>query len=158
MRSSLASSLRISPETDLLAFSRTTLSIMLLWDLKHFFILRLSVFADSKCLMYWIRFEKLRRSLQIPPTLLVIILTHFFVRKRFCYTLWNFYFEFITIIWNRHKIFIFAAIKQFRPVDATTNPSLLLAATKLEIYKHFIKDSVDYAKSKSTYRENVNYF
>ncbi|VDN60309.1 unnamed protein product [Dracunculus medinensis] len=48
-----------------------------------------------------------------------------------------------------------AAIKQFRPVDATTNPSLLLAATKLEIYKHFIKDSVDYAKSKSTYRENV---
>src|ERR1700728_2760258 len=39
------------------------------------------------------------------------------------------------------------AIKQFSPTDATTNPSLILAASKNPQYEHLIKDAVDYSKA-----------
>ncbi len=41
------------------------------------------------------------------------------------------------------------AIEQFRPVDATTNPSLLLNASQLEFSKPLLAQAVAYAKSKS---------
>lgn len=37
------------------------------------------------------------------------------------------------------------AIKQFKPVDATTNPSLILKAAKLPNYQHLIDDAIDWA-------------
>ena len=37
------------------------------------------------------------------------------------------------------------AIKQFQPVDATTNPSLILKAAKLPSYQHLIDDAIDWA-------------
>jgi transaldolase len=37
------------------------------------------------------------------------------------------------------------AIKQFKPVDATTNPSLILKAAKLTNYQHLIDDAIDWA-------------
>jgi transaldolase len=37
------------------------------------------------------------------------------------------------------------AIKQFKPVDATTNPSLILKAAKLANYQHLIEDAIDWA-------------
>jgi len=40
----------------------------------------------------------------------------------------------------------FALIKQYQPQDATTNPSLLLAATKLPQYKALLDDAVAYGK------------
>ncbi|MFH4981599.1 hypothetical protein AB6A40_008308 [Gnathostoma spinigerum] len=43
----------------------------------------------------------------------------------------------------------FESIKQFSPIDATTNPSLLLAASKLDQYKHLLKEAVSYARRKS---------
>ncbi|KAK0405627.1 hypothetical protein QR680_018096 [Steinernema hermaphroditum] len=43
----------------------------------------------------------------------------------------------------------FQAIKQFQPTDATTNPSLILAASKMDAYKHLVDDAVAYAKSKA---------
>ena len=39
------------------------------------------------------------------------------------------------------------AIKQYKPIDATTNPSLVLAAAKSENYQHLINTAVDKAKS-----------
>jgi len=39
-------------------------------------------------------------------------------------------------------------IQQYKPQDSTTNPSLLLAATKIEKYKHLLDDAVEYGKSK----------
>ena len=42
------------------------------------------------------------------------------------------------------------AIEQFRPVDATTNPSLLLNASQLEFSKPLLAQAVAYAKSKSS--------
>jgi len=39
----------------------------------------------------------------------------------------------------------FEAIKEFRPTDATTNPSLILAAAKIEKYSKVIDQAVDYA-------------
>jgi transaldolase len=39
------------------------------------------------------------------------------------------------------------AIKQFSPTDATTNPSLILAASKNPQYEHLIKDAVAYSKA-----------
>jgi transaldolase len=39
-----------------------------------------------------------------------------------------------------------AAIKLYAPVDATTNPSLILSATKLPEYKALVQDAVDYGK------------
>lgn len=40
------------------------------------------------------------------------------------------------------------AIKKYQPQDATTNPSLILAATKLPSYQHLLDDAVAYAESK----------
>lgn len=37
------------------------------------------------------------------------------------------------------------SIKKFQPTDATTNPSLILAAAKNPDYKHLIQDAIDYA-------------
>lgn len=39
------------------------------------------------------------------------------------------------------------AIKQFKPVDATTNPSLILKAAKIPNYQHLIDDAIDWALS-----------
>lgn len=54
------------------------------------------------------------------------------------------------------------AIKQFMPVDATTNPSLILKAAKLVNYQHLIKNAIDWAlaikgsdKDSQTTLENV---
>lgn len=42
------------------------------------------------------------------------------------------------------------AIKKFKPVDATTNPSLLLAAAQISQYEHLVKDAVEYGKKKAS--------
>lgn len=39
------------------------------------------------------------------------------------------------------------SIKRYRPTDATTNPSLILAATQNPNYQHLIEDAVNYAKA-----------
>jgi len=41
----------------------------------------------------------------------------------------------------------FDAIKQYKPTDATTNPSLILAASKLSQYKHIVEKAVQYGKT-----------
>lgn len=38
-------------------------------------------------------------------------------------------------------------MKQFRPTDATTNPSLVLQAAQLPQYKHLVDEAIKYAKS-----------
>ncbi|AEP30847.1 transaldolase [Brumicola nitratireducens] len=45
------------------------------------------------------------------------------------------------------------AIKKYQPVDATTNPSLLLKAASLPQYAEIIKESVAWAKSQSSNAE-----
>jgi transaldolase len=54
------------------------------------------------------------------------------------------------------------AIKQFKPVDATTNPSLILKAAKLPNYQHLIEEAIEWAlqikgsdKSSQATLENV---
>lgn len=42
----------------------------------------------------------------------------------------------------------FESIKAFKPRDATTNPSLILAATDDERYQHLIDQAIEYAKQK----------
>uniref|UniRef100_A0A0N4Z5A9 Transaldolase n=1 Tax=Parastrongyloides trichosuri TaxID=131310 RepID=A0A0N4Z5A9_PARTI len=39
----------------------------------------------------------------------------------------------------------FNAIKEYQPTDATTNPSLILAASKMEVYSSLINDAIQYA-------------
>lgn len=41
------------------------------------------------------------------------------------------------------------AIKQYTPTDATTNPSLILAAVQKPQYKHLLDDAIAYAKSRA---------
>ncbi len=43
----------------------------------------------------------------------------------------------------------FELIDQYKPQDATTNPSLILKASQKENYKHLIKEAISYAKSKN---------
>lgn len=43
----------------------------------------------------------------------------------------------------------FEAMKKYKPTDATTNPSLLLAATQLPQYKHLLDKAVEFAKQNS---------
>lgn len=42
------------------------------------------------------------------------------------------------------------AIGKYKPTDATTNPSLILAAAKMDAYKHLIDDAITYAKAASS--------
>lgn len=44
----------------------------------------------------------------------------------------------------------FESIKKYQPTDATTNPSLILAASQLPQYKHLLDQAAEYAKTKST--------
>jgi len=51
----------------------------------------------------------------------------------------------------------FEIIEQYRPQDATTNPSLILAASKKPEYAHLVDKAVDYGKSHgSTDEEKVD--
>lgn len=47
------------------------------------------------------------------------------------------------------------AIKAHTPMDATTNPSLILAASQKEQYQHLIEEAVNYAKSKAKSKEEI---
>ena len=40
-------------------------------------------------------------------------------------------------------------MKKYKPTDATTNPSLLLAASQLPQYKNLFDKAIEYAKSHS---------
>ncbi|KAF9272606.1 Transaldolase, partial [Linnemannia elongata] len=40
----------------------------------------------------------------------------------------------------------FESIAQYKPTDATTNPSLILAASQKPNYAHLIDDAIAYAK------------
>lgn len=44
-------------------------------------------------------------------------------------------------------------IGQYKPTDATTNPSLILAAARMPEYQHLLQDAIHYAKAKSS---NIN--
>jgi transaldolase len=43
----------------------------------------------------------------------------------------------------------FEAMKKYKPTDATTNPSLLLAAGQLPQYKHLIEKALEYGRNSS---------
>ena len=40
-------------------------------------------------------------------------------------------------------------IPKSKPTDATTNPSLVLAASTMPQYSHLVDNAIEYAKSKS---------
>jgi len=42
-----------------------------------------------------------------------------------------------------------SSFKELKPQDATTNPSLILAAAQMDSYKDYVKSAIDYAKSKA---------
>ena len=44
----------------------------------------------------------------------------------------------------------FSSIEIYQPVDATTNPSLIYAASQDDKYKHLIDDAIDFAKKSSS--------
>lgn len=48
----------------------------------------------------------------------------------------------------------FESIERFRPLDATTNPSLIYAAAQSEKYQSLIRDAINYGKGKATGKEN----
>ncbi len=47
----------------------------------------------------------------------------------------------------------FQSIIEYKPVDATTNPSLIYKAAQDKKYHHLIDNTIDYAKKKSSVRE-----
>lgn len=46
-----------------------------------------------------------------------------------------------------------AAIEAFRPVDCTTNPTLILKAAEMEAYRPFVEEAIGWAKTQSGSRE-----
>jgi len=51
----------------------------------------------------------------------------------------------------------FEAMKKYKPTDATTNPSLILAAASLPQYKHLVEKAVDFGKKNGkTLKEQVD--
>jgi len=52
----------------------------------------------------------------------------------------------------------FESIKKYKPTDATTNPSLILAAAKMPQYKHLIDEAIQYGKkSGKTLKDQVEH-
>ncbi|CAH8605565.1 unnamed protein product [Heterobilharzia americana] len=49
----------------------------------------------------------------------------------------------------------FESMKQYLPVDSTTNPSLILSACKLPQYSHLLDSAIEYAKKQKTLNEQV---
>ncbi|CAH8862326.1 unnamed protein product [Trichobilharzia szidati] len=49
----------------------------------------------------------------------------------------------------------FESMKQYLPVDSTTNPSLILSACKLPQYSHLLDSAIQYAKKQKTLDEQV---
>ncbi len=47
----------------------------------------------------------------------------------------------------------FASIETYKPIDATTNPSLIYAASQDKKYSYLIDDAIEYAKTASNYKE-----
>lgn len=45
------------------------------------------------------------------------------------------------------------SIKKFKPVDATTNPSLIYAAAQMPAYSHLVDDAIAYGKKLSVSNE-----
>ncbi len=48
-----------------------------------------------------------------------------------------------------YMLLLFLVIAQYKPTDATTNPSLLYAAAQQEDYQDFVKEAIQYAKGVS---------
>lgn len=48
----------------------------------------------------------------------------------------------------------FESIERFRPLDATTNPSLIYAAAQSEKYQSLIRNAIEYGKGKARGKEN----
>ncbi len=47
----------------------------------------------------------------------------------------------------------FDSIKQYRPTEATTNPSLVYAASQLPQYQNLVDEAVEYGMSNATFDE-----
>ena len=52
-----------------------------------------------------------------------------------------------SLLWYTFVHFYFSAISQYKPTDATTNPSLLLAASKMPQYRNLFDKAVQYGKA-----------
>ena len=52
-----------------------------------------------------------------------------------------------SLLWYTFFRFYISAISQYKPTDATTNPSLLLAASKLPQYQNLFDKAVQYGKA-----------
>lgn len=50
---------------------------------------------------------------------------------------------------DRMFCYLFLAIAKFKPVDATTNPSLILAAAQLPQYAHLVQQAIESARQES---------
>lgn len=47
---------------------------------------------------------------------------------------------------SKQALFISLAIDEYKPLDATTNPSLILAAAQMPAYQELVDDAVAYGK------------
>ena len=47
------------------------------------------------------------------------------------------------------------AIGQFKPTDATTNPSLLCTAAQMPEYQNLVDDAIKFAKETSRYTQHI---
>ena len=45
----------------------------------------------------------------------------------------------------------------YKPTDATTNPSLILAASNMPAYKHLIEEALEYAKASGGFVDIFDY-
>uniref|UniRef100_A0A2I9LPU2 Transaldolase n=1 Tax=Centruroides hentzi TaxID=88313 RepID=A0A2I9LPU2_9SCOR len=49
----------------------------------------------------------------------------------------------------------FEAMREYLPTDATTNPSLILAASQLPAYQHLVQNAVDYGKKNGANKDEA---
>lgn len=49
----------------------------------------------------------------------------------------------------------FQTIEEFRPTDATTNPSLILTASKMETYNHLLHEAINYAREHASDEDTI---
>ena len=86
---------------------------------------------------------------QIKKFTTVVADTGDFNCKRFRCTSFVLFFFFFPFFPTTHELttdVLHTAIAQYKPTDATTNPSLILAAAQDEKYAYLIDEAIDYAK------------
>lgn len=61
-------------------------------------------------------------------------------------------------MWASSLLFVFVAIEEYKPLDATTNPSLILAAAQMPTYQQLMEDAIAHGRKLGGWVISINVY